>query len=148
MISLAKIYKVETYLIDINDNLSDENVAEAVSDYLSGKFDCLIHQHNTKITESNGFDWSDDLDLNNLNCKKENYYKYFKPLYKRCSAYHERVLKEPRYDTITGKITHYVDVTHGECWGTRERDKCDCDGYEYKCSFYPNLRKQAKVNND
>ena len=24
----------------------------------------------------------------------------------------------------------------GYCWGTKERDKCDCDGHKSRCTFY------------
>lgn len=29
----------------------------------------------------------------------------------------------------------------GECWGTRERDRCACNGNTNKCDFYPEKRK-------
>lgn len=32
----------------------------------------------------------------------------------------------------------------GECWGTRERDRCNCGGDESKCNFYPEKREKAK----
>ena len=33
----------------------------------------------------------------------------------------------------------------GECWGTRERDKCSCGGDETKCDFYPEKRAASQA---
>lgn len=30
------------------------------------------------------------------------------------------------------------------CWGTKECEACDCDGYKFKCNFYPELRAGQK----
>lgn len=35
------------------------------------------------------------------------------------------------------KCSCYYD---GECWGTRERDLCSCNGNTNKCDFYPEKR--------
>lgn len=39
--------------------------------------------------------------------------------------------------------TGWNGVEVGECWGTREKDECFCDGYEEKCTFYPEKREKA-----
>lgn len=31
----------------------------------------------------------------------------------------------------------------GECWGTKEREECDCGGDTSKCTFYPEVREKA-----
>lgn len=33
----------------------------------------------------------------------------------------------------------------GACWGTKEREKCSCDGDRNKCDFYPEKRKENKM---
>lgn len=58
-----------------------------------------------------------------------------------CSCYETRVVCEPRYNTITGRIDHYVDVEYGRCRGTKECDICTCGGNEKKCDFYSHKRK-------
>lgn len=43
------------------------------------------------------------------------------------------------------KLCHcyHPDGHYGpECWGTRERDNCKCNGDESKCDFYPNIRRK------
>lgn len=29
------------------------------------------------------------------------------------------------------------------CWGTREKDECNCGGDRFKCTFYPEIRNKA-----
>ena len=36
----------------------------------------------------------------------------------------------------------------GICNGTKERDRCYCEGYETKCDFYPEVRERAFQKND
>lgn len=48
-----------------------------------------------------------------------------KPLFSECACYH--LLTDGR----------------GECWGTRERDTCTCEGNLCRCDFYPGLRAGA-----
>lgn len=43
-----------------------------------------------------------------------------------CNCYHE----------IYGK---------SECWGTKEREPCSCNGDETKCNFYSDVRARAKA---
>lgn len=131
---MAKIYKIEAYLIDVVDRLEDEDLKNSVSEYLSSKFDCIVHENHTSIKESRGFAWDDNLDLNMIDCKKEDYDKYFIGAPdRRCESYFEKVYREPRYDTITGEISYYVDVTNGYC--AKMQDKCNCSGKMYRCIF-------------
>lgn len=39
------------------------------------------------------------------------------------------------------KCNYYHD---GVCWGTREKDKCDCGGNILRCNFYPEKIEAAK----
>ena len=40
---------------------------------------------------------------------------------------------------------YHKDFDRPECWGTRERDLCSCDGDETKCDFYPEKRASAQA---
>ena len=35
--------------------------------------------------------------------------------------------------------------TIGMCWGTKERDPCNCEGNESQCDFYEKVRQRARV---
>ena len=39
-------------------------------------------------------------------------------------------------------LQNYIE-DYGYCIGTKERDQCSCGGDPTKCTFYPNIRKQA-----
>lgn len=58
---------------------------------------------------------------------------------KKCECYHE-VIREI--------YNHYLNRTltakEGECWGTKERDICSCQGDKCKCDFYPEVRITAR----
>lgn len=47
----------------------------------------------------------------------------------KCNCYHEE------YGTA-------------ECWGTKERELCSCNGDQTKCDFYPDVRAKAKKNRE
>ena len=51
----------------------------------------------------------------------------------QCNCYNVRI------DRIYGNETKY-----GVCLGTKEVDRCNCDGDESKCDFYPEKRKAAE----
>jgi hypothetical protein len=40
---------------------------------------------------------------------------------------------------------YHVEWGKARCWGTKEKDECDCGGDERRCNFYPEKRK---VNDD
>lgn len=45
------------------------------------------------------------------------------------------------YDTYTGsRIPHKVTV--GVCLGTKEQDKCSCEGNRCNCDFYADVREK------
>ena len=61
----------------------------------------------------------------------------------KCDCY--KTVKTTRftYHPVTGQAIGY-DVEHGVCYGTKERDVCDCNGDRINCSFYPEVREEAK----
>ena len=61
---------------------------------------------------------------------------------KKCDSYHTRPERHYIYDMFTGAKTPYT-MEVGECWGTMERDRCDCGGDRSKCDFYDYIRKEA-----
>lgn len=75
---MAKLYKIEGYLCDVNGDLKD---AEDFRSYL----DMLINRGyytvdapiDFKITESKEFEWNDNIDLNYYGCTEEDCKKYF-----------------------------------------------------------------------
>lgn len=68
---MAKIFHVEYYLIDANDEWDKENlIAE-----LYNRFD--INPKDPIIEVSKDFEWDDSLDVNQIGCPVETYRKYF-----------------------------------------------------------------------
>lgn len=64
----------------------------------------------------------------------------------KCNCYHIEKTTRYTYHPLTGcPIAHVIDV--GVCWGTKERDACDCGGDPVKCDFYPQVRKNARAEN-
>ena len=51
----------------------------------------------------------------------------------QCNCYNVRI------DRIYGN-----EVKYGVCLGTKEIDRCNCGGDEFKCDFYPEKRKAAQ----
>ena len=51
----------------------------------------------------------------------------------QCNCYNVRI------DRIYGN-----EVKYGVCLGTKEIDRCNCGGDEFKCDFYPEKRKVAE----
>lgn len=39
----------------------------------------------------------------------------------------------------------YNDKINGVCYGTKEREYCQCNGDDTKCDFYPEKRKENKT---
>lgn len=52
----------------------------------------------------------------------------------QCECYHLRT-----YKSVNGER----DFLKHECWGTKERDECSCEGSRLRCDFYPEVRKKA-----
>lgn len=61
-----------------------------------------------------------------------------------CTSYHTQLERRYLYDCFDGHISDTYDVEVGECLGTRERDRCSCDGDKTKCDFYPEVRLKAQ----
>lgn len=62
----------------------------------------------------------------------------------KCDCYHWR--EEYTYDTFDPMISgdrKFVGII-GECWGTKEKDECNCKGDRTKCDFYAHVRNKAK----
>ena len=69
----------------------------------------------------------------------------------KCSCYQFETKR--RYLSNIDKITYtlaterlapeYIDEEVGVCYGTKEKDICDCDGDRSKCSFYESVRAEA-----
>lgn len=55
-------------------------------------------------------------------CKDCVYYKEKMKKSTKCSCYHEEYGKKV-------------------CWGTREKDECNCNGFTKYCDFYPEKRQ-------
>ena len=74
---MAKLYKTELYLCDVNDEFEDKN---DVLEYLNSLLEMdgyLLNMGITNAKESAKFEWYDDIDLNNVDCSKEECEKYF-----------------------------------------------------------------------
>jgi len=69
---MARIHKVELYIVDINDFYSEntERIVEEISDRLN----VSLKGFDTQCKE---VDWDDDIDINFTNANLETYRKYF-----------------------------------------------------------------------
>ena len=38
------------------------------------------------------------------------------------------------------KVCDAYDKINRVCWGTKEKESCQCNGYKWKCDFYPEFR--------
>jgi len=68
---MAKLHKVELYIIDVNDNYS--NLKEIMHD-IGNSTDCSLIPFNSQEVE---IDWHDGIDINLSNCPVENFREYF-----------------------------------------------------------------------
>ena len=75
---MAKLYKIELYLCDINDMFKDKDDVLAYLNRLLEMDDYLSNMGVTNAKESKEFTWYDDIDLNCIDCPKEECEKYFK----------------------------------------------------------------------
>ena len=59
----------------------------------------------------------------------------------KCKSYHTKKEKYYLYDTITGEhIPKEKEV--GICFGTKECEKCHCEGNKRNCDFYSTVRHE------
>jgi hypothetical protein len=69
---MAKIYKTEMYIVDVNDSFKSMiDICSKISERLDLIF---INPFNTQMRE---IEWDDNIDLNFNNCTLESYRKYF-----------------------------------------------------------------------
>lgn len=59
---------------------------------------------------------------------------------KKCECYH--AIERTLYNPYTPQRYSVID---GECWGTKEKDRCNCKGDKCKCDFYPYIKQKAIV---
>ncbi len=70
---MATIFKVTSYLVDTNDCLTEQDVADA----LHFKCDAMV-KPNIAVESCNIGEWDDDHELNSIFCSRETLEKYFK----------------------------------------------------------------------
>ena len=59
----------------------------------------------------------------------------------KCDCYHLEPEQHYFADENGASICEIISVPG--CWGTKEKDVCDCDGDRSKCSFYESVRANA-----
>ena len=67
----------------------------------------------------------------------------------KCDSYY--LQPEQHYFVDKYGAPVYENINVPRCWGTKEKDVCDCDGDRSKCSFYKSVREKAaakKSNSD
>ena len=72
----------------------------------------------------------------------------------KCGCYHTQTERHYFSDFEKGaffalKKTYppdYEDREYGVCWGTKECERCKCDGDTCKCDFYPYKREKKGDN--
>lgn len=71
---MAKVYKVEMYVVDANEEFGD---VDHIKPYLED-WHRWVMTDVTGIQESDEFEWEDDLKINKVNASVEDYEEYFK----------------------------------------------------------------------
>ena len=59
----------------------------------------------------------------------------------KCDSYHLEPEQHYFVDEYGGPI--YENINVPRCWGTKEKDVCNCGGDRRKCSFYETVREKA-----
>jgi hypothetical protein len=59
----------------------------------------------------------------------------------KCDSYH--LEPEQHYFVDEYGATIYENINVPRCWGTKEKDVCDCRGDKSKCNFYERVRAEA-----
>ena len=73
---MAKLYKMEMYIVDYNEIYNHPNDAlRDILDDAENNSDCIFSEFNV---EERNIEWNDDIDLNRINCSVETYRNYFK----------------------------------------------------------------------
>ena len=60
---------------------------------------------------------------------------------KKCDCY--RIEPERHYFADENGASIYETISVPRCWGTKEKDVCDCDGDRSRCSFYESVREKS-----
>jgi hypothetical protein len=71
---MAKLFKIQSYIVDYNDEFDSDNIAEYL-DYCTQRHFSLQH---TKIAEADLGEFYDEHPLNYVNCPEAEFEKYFK----------------------------------------------------------------------
>lgn len=61
----------------------------------------------------------------------------------KCDSY--RLELEQHHFVDENGVPVYENINVPRCWGTKEKDVCDCDGDRSKCSFYKSVREKASA---
>lgn len=73
---MAKIYKVSLYITDYNEEYKDgEHLKSELTDCIYDELWAGVDQF--EVEESEKFEWDDDLAINKINAKKEDFEAYF-----------------------------------------------------------------------
>lgn len=71
---MAKIYKVEMYIVDYNSEFEDtDHIHPYIEDWYGG-----VSTKVANTQESDEFEWEDDLKINKVDASVEDYEEYFK----------------------------------------------------------------------
>lgn len=97
---MAKIYKVEMYVVDPNDSTNELN--DVIRDLANGS-DTFIPV--TPTVEVSEFNWDDSLPINKLDCSIEECEKYFTP----CS-------RNENFCVACGESAPEGSQICGQCW--------------------------------
>lgn len=73
---MTKIFKVELYIVDIDERIHDSVGVEHVADVIDDMFESRTVV--SSIEESKDFEWEDDLPINLVNVPLEAFDEYFK----------------------------------------------------------------------
>lgn len=69
---MAKIHKVELYILDINDMY--DSLDDIITDCERSVDDVIFK---LELGQTVNVEWTDDINLNFINCPMDNYHKYF-----------------------------------------------------------------------
>ena len=61
----------------------------------------------------------------------------------KCDCYH--IESEQHHFIDENGVPIYENINVPRCWGTKEKDVCDCNGDKSECSFYDSVREKAAV---
>lgn len=56
----------------------------------------------------------------------------------KCECYHE--VERGIYNSY---LNQRLVIKEGQCWGTKERDSCNCKGDKCRCGIYSYVKKKA-----